>query len=113
MTNTNHHFKQVRKRDGNLADFDQNKITTAIAKAMRAAEEGDALHDAEKVSDQVVSALVLRYPEEYIPSIEEVQDIAEEQLIAANFSKTAKHYILYRNERAKVREKQRQVPELA
>lgn len=110
MTNTNHHFKQVRKRDGNLADFDQNKITTAIAKAMRAAEEGDALHDAEKVSDQVVSALVLRYPEEHIPAIEEIQDIAEEQLIAANFSKTAKHYILYRNERAKARSERKEIP---
>ncbi|MFH0890850.1 MAG: ATP cone domain-containing protein [Candidatus Liptonbacteria bacterium] len=110
MTNTNHHFKQIRKRNGELVDFDQNKITAAIAKAMRAAEEGDALHDAEKVSDQVISALVLRYPEEHIPAIEEIQDVVEEQLIAVNFSKTAKAYILYRSERAKLRAERKEIP---
>lgn len=110
MTNTNHHFKQVRKRDGSLVEFEQKKITTAIAKAMRAAEEGDALHDAEKVSDQVIAALVLRYPEEHVPTIEEIQDAVEEQLVAANFSKTTKSYILYRNERTKLRLERKEIP---
>jgi ribonucleoside-triphosphate reductase (thioredoxin) len=78
---------------------------------MTAAGEGDPVHDAERISDAVVSALLLKFPKDHIPSIEEIQDNVEEQLIGADFAKTAKAYILYRHERSEEREKHPVVPE--
>lgn len=104
-------FTQVRKRDGRLVAFDQARITNAISRAMQAAADGDASKDAERVSEQVISALKKKFQADHVPSIEEVQDVVETQLILADFAKTAKAYILYRNERAKVRERGKIIPE--
>lgn len=104
-------FTYVSKRDGRVVPFDQSFITKAIARAMQASGEGDALKDAEKVSDQVVNALLHKHSPSHTANIEEIQDMVETQLMAVGFSKTAKAYILYRNERAKVREMTREVPE--
>lgn len=104
-------FVQVRKRDGRLVPFDQPRITSAVFRALKAAGEGDAEKDSEKISDRVIVALTKRYPKDHIPSIEEIQDVAETELILADFPKTAKAYILYRNERAKVRERLLTIPE--
>ncbi len=110
MTHPNNPFTQVRKRDGRVVQFEQERITHAIAKAMQAAQEGDAKNDAEKVSDEVVAALMLKFSDEHIPMVEEIQDAVEEQLISANFAKTAKAYILYRQEHAKRREERGEIP---
>jgi len=67
--------------------------------------------DAEKVSEQVIAALVKKYPKEHVPTIEEIQDVVETELILMDYPKTAKAYILYRNERSKVRDKKREIPE--
>ncbi len=101
---------QVRKRDGRVVLFDQARITSAVAKAMQATQEGDA-KDAEKVSGAVVKELKKKYPGNHVIGIEEVQDMVEESLILADFAKTAKAYILYRQGRAKLREKKKEVPE--
>lgn len=108
MTNKNY-FEQVRKRDGRVVPFDQNRITSAIARAMQATQEGSA-ESAEKVSEQVFVALTKKYPEHYTPSIEEIQDVVESQLILMDFQKTAKAYILYRNNRAQLRETKKEIP---
>ena len=104
-------FAEVRKRDGRLVPFDQNRITSAISRALQAAGEGNLKEDPEKVSDQVVGALVKKYPKEHVPTIEEIQDIVETELILMDFPKTAKAYILYRNERAQIRERKKEIPE--
>lgn len=104
-------FKEVIKRDGRRVPFEQNRITLAVQKAMQAAEEGRPEHDAETVSDAVVKELTKRYHASHTPGIEEIQDIVEATLISLNFSKTAKAYILYRNERAKTRQERREIPE--
>ena len=106
-----HEFQEVRKRDGRVVAFDQNKITNAIAKAMNVTGEAKTREDAEKVSEQVVASLAKKFPKEHIPTIEEVQDVTETQLILMDYAKTAKAYILYRNERAQIREKKREIPE--
>lgn len=106
-----HHFTEVRKRDGRIAAFDQAKITSAIAKAMNVTSEAKSKEDAEKVSEQVVVALEKKYPKDHIPTIEEVQDVVETQLILMDYAKTAKAYILYRADRAEIREKKREIPE--
>ncbi len=109
MTNIKY-FEQVRKRDGRMVAYDQGRITSAIARAMAATKEGSA-ESAEKVSEQVLVTLTKKYPKEHIPSIEEIQDIVESQLVLMDFQKTAKAYILYRNDRAKVRENKKEIPD--
>ena len=106
-----HHFTEVRKRDGRIVPFDQNKITSAIAKAMNVTGEAKSHEEAEKVSEQVVVALENKFPKEHTPTIEEVQDVVETQLILMDYAKTAKAYILYRADRAEIREKKREIPE--
>jgi len=104
-------FTQVQKRDGRIAPFDQGRITTAIHKAMEASNEGNLERDPLWVSDQVVKELAKRYQPTHLPNIEEIQDLVEEVLILRDFPKTAKAYILYRNQRSQVRQQDKFVPE--
>ena len=105
----NNSFAEVRKRDGRIVTFDQDRITSAIARAMQAMGEGSA-QSAEKVSEQVIAALIKKYPAGHVPTIEEIQDVVETQLILMDFQKTAKAYILYRNERSQLRENKKEIP---
>ncbi|MDR3582319.1 MAG: ATP cone domain-containing protein [Candidatus Pacebacteria bacterium] len=109
-SNGKQHFSTIKKRDGRVVPFAEEKITSAIAKAMSATGETSQREDAEKVAEQVIAALVKKYPKEHTPTIEEIQDIVETELILMDYAKTAKAYILYRNERAQLREKKREVP---
>ncbi len=91
----------IRKRDFTLKEFDLNKITQAILKAMQATHNG-AEEDAQNVALEVYKTLMGRkeLDNDYIPTVEQVQDIVETQLMATEFHDAAKAYILYRNERA-------------
>jgi len=106
----NNSFAEVRKRDGRIVAFDQDRITSAISRAMSATGEGSA-QSAEKVSEQVIGALMKKYPAGHVPTIEEIQDVVETQLILMDFQKTAKAYILYRNDRSQLRENKKEIPE--
>jgi ribonucleoside-triphosphate reductase len=96
-------FNQIQKRDGRIVDFDQTKITEAIFKALTATKKGGR-RMAQKLSNQVVALLKRRYKKGEIPKVEEVQDIVEEVLIMAGLAETAKAYILYREQRRRIRE---------
>jgi ribonucleoside-triphosphate reductase (thioredoxin) len=104
-------FMQVRKRDGRLVPFDQQRIASAVARAMKASREGNLDRDPDRVAREVVAELGRRLPTSHIPHVEEIQDLVEEILILLDFPKTAKGYILYRHERARVRERTRAVPD--
>ena len=106
----NNSFAEVRKRDGRIVAFDQDRITSAISRAMSATGEGSA-QSTEKVSEQVIGALMKKYPAGHVPTIEEIQDVVETQLILMDFQKTAKAYILYRNDRSQLRENKKEIPE--
>ncbi len=98
-------FKSIRKRDGQIAVFDQTKITNAISKALTATHQGDG-KKAKKISDKVIKLALLRFknhPEE-IPTVEQLQDIVEEVLILDGYTETAKAYILYREQHRRIRE---------
>lgn len=103
-------FSQIRKRDGRVVEFDARRIVSAVSRAMIAAHEGNALDDAEHVARTVIQQLATRHAPGHVPHVEEIQDQVEETLILMDFSRTAKAYILYRHERARVREKARAVP---
>jgi len=94
--------KKIRKRDGRIVDFNQKKITDAIFKAIQAVEAEDGKL-AKKLSDQVVKIINKRFLNK-IPTVEDIQDIVEEVLIENKQTRTAKAYILYREQRTEVRE---------
>jgi len=94
---------KVQKRDGQIVDFDQEKITDAIFKAITASGQGDGKR-AKKLSDKVIQFLNRRFKKDEIPNVEQIQDIVEEVLILENLVETAKAYILYREQRRRIRE---------
>jgi anaerobic ribonucleoside-triphosphate reductase len=94
---------KIKKRDGRIVDFDQTKITNAIFKAITATNQGDG-KKSKRVSDKVIQILNRRFKKEEIPSVEQVQDIVEEVLILEDLVETARAYILYREQRRRVRE---------
>jgi len=96
-------MKFVRKRDGRLEPFDQERITNAIWKAAKAVG-GKDLELAKNLSDQVVALLQKRFGEEGVPTVEEIQDLVEKILIENGHARTAKAYILYRKQHQDLRE---------
>jgi len=96
-------FTKIKKRDGRIVDFDQKKITDAIFKALTATNEGGP-RIAKKVSDKAILFLNRRYKKDYIPIVEEIQDVVEEALIFLSRTETARAYILYRDQHRKIRE---------
>jgi len=94
---------KIRKRDGRVVDFEQEKITEAIHKAVVATNQGDG-EVSKKISDKVVSLLNRRFKKGETPDVEQIQDIVEEVLILEDLVETAKAYILYREQRRAIRE---------
>ncbi|HOG00440.1 MAG TPA: ribonucleoside triphosphate reductase [Clostridia bacterium] len=95
-------IQRVRKRDGQLVPFRQEKITWAIYKAA-AAVGGDDFARAQRLSDEVVEYISAR-TEGGIADVESIQDAAEKILIENGHAKTAKAFILYREKRRGARE---------
>ena len=95
--------KYIRKRNGELAVFKREKITIAIAKAGKATGEF-GFEAAEEMSGNVHATLGDTVIKGRIPTVEEVQDLVEAQLASKGFMKTAKAYILYRDQHARNRE---------
>ncbi len=96
-------MKFVRKRDGRLEPFDQERITNAIWKAARAIGGKDR-ELTKKLSDQVVVLLQERFGEDGVPTVEEIQDLVEKIIIKNGYARTAKAYILYRKQHQDLRE---------
>lgn len=104
---------KIQKRDGGIVDFEQEKITNAVYKAITSTGQGDG-KKSRKVSNIVVQILNRRFKKaaggeprhgrDEIPVVEQVQDIIEEVLILENLVETAKAYILYREQRRRIRE---------
>ncbi len=94
-------IENVTKRDGTLAPFDSSKIFNAINKAgQNTGEFGE--EESWLLTAQVLKVLKHKFAES-LPSIEQIQDIVEQVLISANYFATAKAYILYRDQRNRMR----------
>jgi ribonucleoside-triphosphate reductase len=100
---TENHITKVQKRDGSIVEFSQQKITDAVFKAITAAGQGDGIKS-RKASEKIVQILNRRFKKEEIPAVEQIQDIVEEALILEGLVETARSYILYREQRRKIRE---------
>jgi len=94
-------FEEIKKRDGRVVEFDSSKITAAIAKAGKATGEFDE-REARKLT---LRALTLAHELRLglVPDVEGIQDIVERVLLDSPFYKTAKAYIIYREQHAQIR----------
>lgn len=102
-------IQNIIKRDGMSEPFDPNKITNAIRKSLQSLDE-DVVEKMGLISiEQESYRLTIEVLKELAetgaaPSVEQIQDLVEDILIRGNLAPVAKAYILYRNERTKVRE---------
>jgi len=96
-------FTHVIKRSGVKVPFTPNRITNAIYRAVVAVGGRDK-KTAEKLTLQVIEHMEKTIPEKDVPTVEQVQDATEKTLIENGHAKVAKAYILYRDERARMRE---------
>jgi ribonucleoside-diphosphate reductase beta chain len=98
-------IEYIIKRDFSTKPFSLDKITGAIHKAMNAVGNGSE-QNAQDVALSVYQKLVGRKNNDqtYVPTIEEVQDIVENELMESKFKEVAKAYILYRNKRTQQRQ---------
>ncbi len=95
-------LKSIVKRSGEKVAFDASKIKAAIFKAnVRNATEKFSDEELDRLTNNVVEKL---NKQKTVPTVEQIQDLVEEELIAADYPKTAKAYILYRAEHQKIRE---------
>ncbi len=103
-------LREIKKRDGRIVLFDPKKIIEAIAAA--GSETGELKREeAARLAFQVSEELEAKYDGHTVPTVEQVQDIVEEVLMKSNWPMTAKAYIIYRQEHAKLRVTRRAVPE--
>ncbi len=105
-------IKRVQKRNGLFVPFDVERISSAIYKAMLASNEGEK-KDAEALAKKVSIKLnrIAARDKGFVPHVEKIQDMVEEELILGDFAKVAKAYILYRQKRAELRSERGEVPE--
>jgi anaerobic ribonucleoside-triphosphate reductase len=93
---------KIKKRDGRLVKFNAEKITNAIAKAGAATAEFDVI-TAKKLTIKVLN-LAEKLFDDKIMTVEEIQDIVEEVILSSPYRQTAKAYIIYRDQHARLRE---------
>lgn len=95
----------VTKRSGELADFDSTRIKNSIIKAFLAAGKNES-EEIEKIVLAVEEEVRERF-QDFIPNVENIQDIVEKNLMKYQMFDVAKAYILYRAERQKQKQEER------
>lgn len=106
------YLPNIQKRDGRIVPFEFSKIVNVVIKAMKATGEGsedEATVIAHKVASEMMR--IAKTYKNFLPTVEGCQDEVEKQLLLSDYATTAKAYILYRAERAKIRKEQGDVPE--
>ena len=97
-------IETIQKRDGRVLPYNEEKISQAIFKALKASGSAKGEETAQTLAHQVTCELENNEAVSSTPSVEDVQDTVERVLIEKGFVRTAKSYILYRAERSRVRE---------
>lgn len=94
-------INNIKKRNGDIVAFNSSKITDAIRKAnMESTDETMT----SKVLTSLTKKVICTFEQTQIPTVEQIQDVVEKTLIASKCASTAKAYILYRAEHAKIRQ---------
>ncbi|RPG59829.1 MAG: ribonucleotide reductase [Flavobacteriales bacterium TMED191] len=99
-------IENIFKRDFTKKTFKLEKITDAVLKAMMSVNKGD-VKASEKISLEIYNTLIQRKKSSpnYVPNVEEVQDLVEKKLMQSEFLDVAKAYILYRSQQAQKRKR--------
>ena len=105
-------LSHIVKRDGSQVVFNSEKIMSAIRRAGEATEEFDQ-DEANLLTNQVIKVLRHRFSKGVLPTIEQIQDVVEQVLISANYYKTARAYIVYREQRSKSRQDKKTLIDVA
>lgn len=95
----------VIKRDGRKVEFNEEKIKNAVVKAFNEVD-GEITPEANEKAAEIASCIAKRNKE---ISVEEIQDIVEEKLMASKRKDVAKAFIIYRNNRTRIREQKMQL----
>ncbi len=98
---------QVVKRTGAVVPFNRDRIVNAIYRAA-VAVGGRNREVAEGLADEVIDILAQNCTGDTLPTVEDIQDVVEKVLIENGHARTAKAYILYRQERARRRERRKE-----
>jgi len=101
---------KIKKRDDRILEFDQEKITIAIWKAIQSVGGKDR-SSAIRLSERLVELTNMKFSSSKIPTVEDIQDMVEKVLMEQGQSKAAKAYILYRQKRAEIREEKKAILE--
>jgi len=108
-------MKEIRKRNGEIVPFEDQKIFDAVWKAAVrgvSRSEGEARNIAEDIRKKAVDYLRIFFSEgNNIPTVEQVQDLVEKLLIEGNYVDVAKAYILYREQHSRIRDTERMLRE--
>src|SRR3989344_8344619 len=101
--------QKIKKRNGEIVDFQPEKINIAIQKAF-AATLGDSHEpDAVDITRLVVETIESQFGgTALLPSVENIQDLVENAIAARGYFTVAKAYIIYRYEHEKIREEEKQ-----
>lgn len=105
-------LSRIVKRDGTQVIFNSEKIMSAIRRAGEATGEFDDDESA-LLTNQVTKVLRHRFSKGVLPTIEQIQDVVEQVLISANYYKTARAYIVYRESRSKSRQDKKTLVDVA
>ncbi|MEI6022457.1 MAG: ATP cone domain-containing protein [bacterium] len=100
-------IKSIRNRDLEIVPFEIERIAHAVQKAFTQTNEGGEKESdwvAKKVYKELLNLKKESKDKQFLPSVEQIQDIVERELMVLGFTDTAKAYILYRQERAMMRE---------
>ena len=97
--------RAVVRRGGEVVAFDAERIRSAIERAGKASGEIDA-GEAARLTAEIVKVLIHRFRDRP-PRVEDVQDVVEQALIAADRFATARAYIVYREQHARLRDDRR------
>ncbi len=98
--------QHIIKRDGTEVKFEHKLIEQAVLKAGEATQEFD-IPEACLITQQVIKVLCHRFANRQIPDVEAVQDIVEQVLISMDHVKTARAYIVYREQHHRLRHDKR------
>lgn len=104
------YLPSTQKRDGKIAPFEFDKIVHAVHKAFQETSEG-TLEEATVIAHKVTGELmqVAKKYKTFVPNVEAIQDEVERQLMLSDFTVTAKAFILYREEHAKIRQQEQMI----
>ncbi len=100
-------FQTIKKRDGRVVPFNEDRIARAVFLAASAAAEKPGTAADYRVAEGLTARIVRRLGEKYgetVPGVEEIQDAVVKVLIESGHAATSEAYITYRNERTRIRD---------